>query len=365
MIRTLAFLLHAILSVFLGQTAFGQDTLKVLFLGDIMMHQSQLDAAYTTGSKNSPESYDFSSYYEHLQEYFESADLICANMETNFAPPPYSGYPIFASPSSLASHSFDKGINIFLAANNHICDKGSAGLSGTVNLFDSIGVFHAGLYRNEEEEYLRHPLNIKSGNFKVSFLNYTYGTNGFTVSPPYVVKMLDTTIIKRDLAKAVMANPDKIIVCVHWGAEYNLETSLSQKKWEDFFYKYGADIVIGSHPHVPQKVTYRESPDTFGSPHNRATRITAFSLGNAISNMSIDNTRIGIMLEINIVKDWLGNTDALTPKVHYIWTARPNSKAKNYSIIPIEKFLENPSVYPCPEDYNKAKRFYDKFQKRL
>ena len=364
MIKSLLVSLSIIFSAFPWQGLAQRDTLKILFLGDIMMHQSQLDAAYTTGPKSAPESYDFSPYYEHLQEYFRSADLVCANMETNFAPPPYSGYPIFASPASLASQSFDKGIDLFLAANNHICDKGAAGLAGTVNLFDSIGVFHAGLYRNAEEEYLRHPLNIKYGNFKISFLNYTYGTNGFNVPSPYVVKMLDTTVVKRDLAKAIMANPDRIIVCVHWGAEYSLGTSSYQKEWEEFFYKYGADMVIGSHPHVPQKVTYKESSGIVSSSSNkRASRITAFSLGNAISNMSVENTRIGIMLEINIVKNWLEGTVTLPPKIHYIWTARPNSGAKNYSIVPIEKFLKDPSAYPCAGDYSKAKYFYDRFNK--
>jgi len=369
MAKTLVISLNILLSVFLGQSALSaqsahrhrQDTLKILFLGDIMQHQSQLDAAYTTGPKNDPGSYDYSSYYEHLKEYFDRADLICANMETNFAPPPYSGYPVFASPSSLASQSFDKGINIFLAANNHICDKGAKGLKGSVELFDSIGVFHAGLYRNEEEEYMRHPLNIKTGDFKIAFLNYTYGTNGFAVPDPYIVKILDSTTIKKDLAKAVMVNPDRIIVCVHWGPEYSLGTSASQKKWEDFFYRYGADMVIGSHPHVPQEVTYVEESDSFGS--KRASRITAFSLGNAISNMSVENTRIGIMLEVNIVKDRHGNTSTLPPKAHYIWTARPNSTAKNYSIIPIEKFLKNPSDYPCADDYDKVKYFYNRFNK--
>ena len=339
-----------------------KDTLKLLFLGDIMMHQSQLDAAYREGGRNNPDSYDFSSYYEYLKKDFNEADLVCANIETAFGSTPYSGYPVFSSPVSLASQSFNSGINIFLAANNHICDKGARGVSGAIDAFDSIGVFHAGIYRNSDEEYLRHPLNIQVRGFKISLLNYTYGTNGFNVPEPYIVKMLDSTIVKRDLAKAIMADPDKIIVCVHWGEEYSLQLSSNQKWWEEFFYKYGADIVIGSHPHVPQKVTYIERPGYWGE-ESVVSRITAFSLGNAISNMSIDNTRIGIMLEINIVKGNFKNSYMLPPKTHFIWTARPNANQKNYSIIPMDRYLQEPSAYPNGHEYERVKYFYNKFNK--
>ena len=352
-----------LISLSILTSAFSEkDTLKLLFLGDIMAHQSQLDAAYKGGDKNSPESYDFSYYYENLKKDFNEADLVCANIETTFGGTPYSGYPVFSTPTSLASQSFGKGINIFLAANNHICDKGAKGLSGTIEAFDSIGVFHAGVYRNFDEEYLRHPLNLRVRGFKISILNYTYGTNGFNVPEPYVVKILDSTIVKRDLAKAIMSGPDKIIVCVHWGDEYSLDINSNQKWWEDFFYRHGADIVIGSHPHVPQKVTYKESPGLFGE-RGKVSRVTAFSLGNAVSNMSIENTRIGIMLEINIVNNSFGKSYVLPPKTHYIWTARPNANQKNYSIIPIERYLKDPTAYPNANEYERVKYFYNKFNK--
>jgi len=346
----------------LTSVLFQKDTLKLLFLGDIMGHQSQLDAAYKGGDKNNPDSYDFTYYYEYLKKDFNEADIVCANLETAFGGAPYSGYPVFSSPVSLASQSFNKGINIFLAANNHICDKGEKGISGAIEAFDSIGVFHAGVYRNFDEEYLRHPLNLRIREFKISILNYTYGTNGFNVPEPYVVKMLDTSIVKRDLAKAIMVNPDKIIVCVHWGEEYSLNTSSNQIWWEEFFYKHGADMVIGSHPHVPQKVTYKESPAPLGD-EGRVSRITAFSLGNAVSNMSVENTRIGIMLEINIVNNSSGRSYILPPKTHYIWTSRPYANEKNYSIIPMERYLKDPSPYPNGHEYERVKFYYNKFNK--
>jgi len=339
-----------------------KDTLKLLFLGDIMAHQAQLDAAYRDGDKDDHNSYDFSSYYEYLKKDFNEADLVCANIETTFGGAPYSGYPVFSSPLSLASQSFNNGIDIFLAANNHICDKGAKGLSGAIEVFDSIGVFHTGIYRDFEEEYLRHPLNLRIRGFKISILNYTYGTNGFNVPEPYIVKMLDTTVVKRDLAKAIMADPDKIIVCVHWGDEYSLKTNSHQEWWENFFYKYGADIIVGSHSHVPQKVTYKEE-NGYSGEENQVSRITAFSLGNAISNMSIENTRIGIMLEVNIVKKHPKNSYMLPPKAHYIWTVRPYTNQKNYSIIPIDRYLKEPEAYPNAHEYERVKYFYNKFNK--
>lgn len=308
-----------------------EDTLKLIFIGDIMQHQAQLDAALVKGSgKKGTPVYDYSSYFTQLKDRFHEADLTIANMETTFAGPPYSGYPNFNSPHSLLTASSESGIDIFLAANNHTCDKGRRGLSGTINLYDSLGIMYTGIYRNPEEEVANNPLIVNVKGFKIAFLNYTYGTNGIPIPAPFVVKLLDTSAIKTDLAKAKALNPDFIIVCPHWGEEYKLVHSPLQERMESFIYANGADLIIGSHPHVVQDYNIILTDST------TIEHITIYSLGNAISNMTAPNTRVGMMAGIMLCKGENGSKRILEPKIEYIWTSRPKMFERNFSIIPIQ-----------------------------
>lgn len=333
------------------------DTLEMLFLGDIMQHQAQLTSAYTGhGSINDPNSYDYSPYFKYLKGYFQKANIVAANMETTFAAAPYSGYPIFCSPSSLAREALSSGVNLFFAANNHSVDKGSKGIKGSIDLYNELGAPYIGIYLNEEQEAVQHPLIIEKKGVKLAFLTYTYGTNGIAVPLPYVVKLLDSNVVKRDLEKAISTSPDCIIVSVHWGDEYKISANNYQKKWEALFYKYGANLIIGSHPHTPQEVvSYKDSTGVIKS-------ITAYSLGNTISNMSAQNTRIGIMLEIKLIKEnHTGKIWFTEPGIHYIWTSRPIATGGYYTIIPIKDFLANPHGYNVKGETDLIKKYYQKF----
>ena len=334
MMQYMTFLSHLLLmSLFTVQ----EDTLKLLFIGDIMQHQAQLDAALVKGSeKKGTRVFDYSSYFAQLKDHFNRADLTIANMETTFAGPPYSGYPNFNSPHALLTACVESGIDIFLAANNHTCDKGRRGLLGTIGLYDSLGILYTGIYRNPEEEAKRNPLIVNIRGFKVAFLNYTYGTNGIPIPAPFVVKILDTSAIKTDIARAKALNPDFIIVCPHWDEEYKLVHSARQERMERFFYANGADLIIGSHPHVVQDYNIIMADST------SIAHITIYSLGNAISNMTAPNTRVGMMAGITLCKGENGSKRILEPKIEYIWTSRPKMFERNFSIIPIqdkEKYL--------------------------
>ncbi|MDO9679447.1 MAG: CapA family protein [Bacteroidales bacterium] len=335
------------------------DTLKLLFIGDVMQHSAQLDAAYIgKGAKNSPESYSYKEYFQYLKPFFEKADIVAANMETTFGPAPFAGYPAFCSPSSLAQEAKESGINLFFASNNHSVDRGAAGLKGTIELYEQLGIPFTGIYRDSNEESANHPLIISKKNIKIAFLNYTYGTNGIAVPSPYIVKLLDSSTVRRDLAAARFAKPDFIIVSVHWGEEYKLSPSVSQFNWESLFYANGADIVIGSHPHVPQDVvTYRD-------PNGDIEHITAYSLGNAISNMTAKDTRVGIMLEVCLVKTCFEQKELLQPKVHYIWTSRPAATGGYFTIVPMREYLMAPSAFGINGEHELIERYYNTFEKR-
>jgi len=343
----------------LGSLLFwSNDTIKIIFLGDIMQHQTQLEAARKPGKgADNPLSYDYSTYFKHLESRFISSDLRIANMETTFSSPPYSGYPVFNSPVSLLEESKQGGIDIFLSANNHICDKGAKGIEGTINAYNSLRIPYAGAYRNEEEREILYPLFVELKGVKLAILNYTYGTNGIPVPSPYVVNLLDTIKIKEDIKRAADGDADLIIATIHWGYEYKLNYSQEQKKWKEFFNQNGVNVIIGSHPHVVQEVEVEKELS------GQIKSITAYSLGNAISNMTALYTRTGMLFTLKIIREINGKIRLIEPEYELIWTSRPGAIEKNFTIIPVNDFIDSPELFKRVDEWKKMKNEFTNLRK--
>ena len=155
------------------------DTVRIVFIGDVMSHGPQLTAALRRGGdRSNPADFDYSACFRHVRDRFDRADFVVANMEFPVGVVPYSGYPLFSAPQSLAREARRSGIGLFLAANNHICDKGRAGLDSTYAVYSRLDVPFTGFYRSEGEEFENNPLIINIKGIDVAFINFTYGTNG-------------------------------------------------------------------------------------------------------------------------------------------------------------------------------------------
>ena len=115
------------------------DTLSLLFAGDLMQHQGQINAARTaTGG------YDYSSYFEYVKDEIQSADFAIANLEVTLGGKPYKGYPAFSAPDEYLTAIHNAGFNVLITANNHSLDRGRKGLERTIQLIDSLKIPHAG-----------------------------------------------------------------------------------------------------------------------------------------------------------------------------------------------------------------------------
>ena len=124
-------------------TGFGQDTtrLSLLFLGDIMQHDSQISDAWDPTLK----AYNYAPCFKEIKPYTQAADLTIANLELTLAGPPYKGYPQFSAPDELLVALQNMGIDIMVTANNHCVDRGRQGLERTVQMLDSFKIPHTGL----------------------------------------------------------------------------------------------------------------------------------------------------------------------------------------------------------------------------
>ena len=270
--------------LFISTSVCAQDTtrLSLLFIGDIMQHDSQLAAAYDTVTEN----YDYASCFQYVKPYLDSADLTIGNLEVTLAGTPYKGYPMFSAPDELVKTLKDVGVDILVTANNHCVDRGRRGLERTIMMLDSFNISHTGTFSDTVNRMNDYPLMVHQNGFVLSILNYTYGTNGMPVEKPNMVNLIDTIVIKKDLEKAREFNPDAIVVFMHWGSEYQDLPTKFQKNLADFCFLHGAKLVIGSHPHVLQPVEWRKDND----------QLVAYSLGNFVSGQRKRYTDGGLML---------------------------------------------------------------------
>ncbi|MFA7116934.1 MAG: CapA family protein [Bacteroidales bacterium] len=332
-----------------------QDIVTISFMGDIMQHKEQLISAHIpTQDSISASSYNYNSYFKHIKKIINNTDLAVANMEFSCSTAPYTGYPNFSAPASLAKEAYESGIDVFLCANNHICDRYKKGILNTINTYKELGVKYTGVYDNpEEKRYLI--IEIKS--LKFALINFTYGINGHHVPKGCAVNMIDTCFLKKTIVQVKQEFPDYIIALPHWGQEYKILASAKQKKLKDFLYTQGVDIIIGGHPHVIQQQEIKK--DSLGFP----IKICYYSLGNLISNMSAVNTELGLIYTLTFYKNRISKqTHIIKTQTIPIWCTRAGKLEKGFSIISINDYLNKNNKFLDINNYYKMEKTYNRLK---
>jgi poly-gamma-glutamate capsule biosynthesis protein CapA/YwtB (metallophosphatase superfamily) len=329
---------------------------RLLFTGDVMQHGTQLKSAMDKRLNR----YNFRPWFRFISPVIKKADIAIANLELTLAGPPYSGYPQFCAPDQLAAELKRAGFNVLITANNHSLDRGKKGIERTIRVLDSIDIHHTGTFTDQAERDSTYPFIIKKNGFRIALLNYTYGTNGIKVTAPNIVNYIDTQQIREDIEKAKLLHADPIIVTVHWGKEYKRLPNEEQKAIESFCYESGADLVIGSHPHVVQPIEKKKL-------QNGKEVLTAYSLGNYISNQRKRYTDGGIMLWIDLKKDETGNTVIDTAGYIPTWVLVKEIKSqKKFFIVPVSEIIDNNDTYDLDKEIlEKMKLFLEDTRKHL
>ena len=278
---------------------FVEPEVNLLMVGDILLHDNV---------QNSGELPDGTYNYDHLFanviEEVQAADVAIANQEVILGGVELglSGYPRFNGAYEVGDALVKAGFDVILHATNHTMDKGKEGLVNCMNFWEEkypevavLGVF------DSQESFDNDIYVYEEDGLKVAILNYTYGTNGLPVPSdmPYAVAMLEKEKVIEDLQKAEEI-ADFTVVCPHWGTEYQHKPSEEQKEWAELFMEYGADLVIGAHPHYIQPVEMITGD-------NGEEMLVYYSLGNFINSTS-DSGRgtadrmIGGMAKVTIAK---------------------------------------------------------------
>ena len=328
-------------------------TISLAVTGDIMCHNTMYLDAYNSSKKT----YDFSYYFENIKQHIQTADIAVGNLETTFAGSKvgYSGYPTFNTPEILAKNLKKVGFDVVSTANNHCMDKGYSGIESTIKYLDQADLAHTGTFTSKEAQ---EDILIKyAKGVSVAFLSYTYGTNGISVpkDKSYAVNLIDKDLIKKHIELAKKQNPDVICVCMHWGIEYQTTPNDTQKDLANFLFKNGVDVIIGNHPHVPQKMEKKTIKLDDGT---KKDGFVIYSLGNFMANQNFKYTSDSAILKLEITKhaeDSKISIDSATYTPTYFYKDSSKSK-KKFKILDIESEIEK---YKAKTDGAVSKSTYD------
>jgi poly-gamma-glutamate synthesis protein (capsule biosynthesis protein) len=288
--RRLAALAALFFSVMAFSPASG-DTIKAraVFVGDIMAHAEQLEAArYET-------SWDLRPQFRRVKPLFWKA-LAVGNLETAFAGETYefTGYPVFNTPDELASALADLEIDIVTLANNHILDMGYGAAARTADVLDNAGIFWTGLSTEEDPD---EPLVVEYAGLRWAFVNFSYGSNNKASAEPGDLRLnvISEEAVVSALKRASSYEPDVTIAYLHWGIEYQYAPARSQRNIAAICVQNGADIVVGSHPHVLQPFEITSGDKGYAA--------VAYSLGNFISFLRTAPCERSVVLAVEVEKN--------------------------------------------------------------
>jgi poly-gamma-glutamate capsule biosynthesis protein CapA/YwtB (metallophosphatase superfamily) len=340
------------------------DSVTVSAVGDIMAHQTQIDAALGHGTGR----YDFGPVYTYVVDLLSAADITIGNFETTLPGRSYSGYPCFGAPDAFARALKDAGIDLLNTANNHACDKGKSGFIRTLDVLDSLGFMHLGTYRSEAEYMKSRILSVERNGLSLAFLSYTYGTNGISVPPGTVISLIDRGRMADDLRLAHSGKPDFIVVLLHFGVEYRLEPDTSQTGLVNFLFDEGADVVLGGHPHVLERFEMKRTTDRYGASRDR---LVIYSLGNFLSHQAKPLRDGGIIFNFTL-KRAVSRSNDTTRAVHGarydpVWVFdRYEEDSNRFLLIPAEQYMNNYRPFDLPDASLERMRFFvEDARKRL
>lgn len=243
--------------------------------GDLLMHQPLLDRALANGGGDE---YDFAPFFKQIKPYVEGVDLGLCHMETPMGPGPPTTYPIFNTPTGLATSVHRSGWDACSTASNHSIDGGQAGIDGTVKALDHADVAHTGSFASSSAS--RKPTILDVDGVEVGFVAYTDATNGLVPPHSWSVNNYPAAdpkdgakAIIHDARKARDAGADAVIAQLHWGDENSQSPNASQIAVAKKLTKAKViTAVVGQGPHVVQPIERVNG------------KFVVFSEGNLVSN---------------------------------------------------------------------------------
>lgn len=349
--------------------------------GDILTHIPILNAAYNSATST----YNFDDIFTYTSPYITAADYAIANLEVTLRGTDdgfkYSGYPRFNCPDAIADSLKSAGFDMCLTANNHCFDTGRTGLMRTLRILSNKGLNSIGtMYTADAPKYFVKEIN----DIKIGMVCYTFETgdaypdrpsiNGILTSEDSIGQInsfdynqLDKFYAEMETNISNMKNEgaQAILLYIHWGNEYQLSPTQTQKNIAQKMCDLGVDVIVGGHPHVIQPMELLES--TTDITHKT---ICLYSTGNAVSNqrrslmpLQTGHTEDGILLSLTFTKYSNGSVSLENVSALPTWVNLHKENGKNvYSILPLDKSVADwKTAFQLNEtSYNYAQASYQR-----
>lgn len=278
------------------EEVFKPTSAKLVAVGDNLMHRS-----CTLSAKNADGTYDFTKHFANMADIFKAADLAVISQDTVLggielgATSTETG--IFNTAVELADGMADAGINVVLAANNHIMDEGSAGLNTMMSYFSTKYPNITLLGVNNSREAKDEPVYVETNNIKIAMINYSYGSNQTADldASPYLLNQYDEDWLS-DILKQAREEADFIIAFPFWGEQNSMDYTQEQERQAQFLADNGVDLIIGSYPHVVEPVKWITA-------ENGDRTLVYYSLGNFQSIQNTVENMLGGQANVTISKE--------------------------------------------------------------
>ncbi len=311
---------------------------RMMCAGDNLIHSTIYQQAK---ERSAAGGYDFTFAYEKIEDILKLADFAVLNQETVIDKDKEpSNFPLFNSPPEIGEHMIKIGFRVINHANNHVIDKGADGALKTIAFWKSHeGIVLTGVY-SDEEDLNEVKLNTVNG-IRFAHVGITEYLNGNRLpasSQLKVVSPVGANISKEEffattkmMIEKAKTQSDIVCVSVHFQQEDLFAPSYSQKEIVDKLIDYGADVIIGTGPHVLQPMKYVARED------GRRV-LVMYSLGNFISaQQKADNMIAGIADVCFVKSQTTGETTIVSAGLIPIVTHYA-SGVKNIQIIPFSDY---------------------------
>lgn len=273
------------------------DMISIAAVGDVMMSSWIINLVEEYG-------YDFP--FDSTASIISSADLAIANLEAPFTTSDSCHKDktfTFKVPPYFLGGLLNAGFDIFTMANNHILDYGDEGLLQTMATLDSAGMPFCGAGENVHKACA--PKIVEKNGQKIAFAGFSMTfPKSFWAKTDRCGTCYPTLYRLRETMLAGEEQADITIASFHWGQEKRTTPRDYQIEYAHRAIDYGADLVLGHHPHVLQGFELYKG------------KLIAYSLGNYVFGSYSETARTSAVLRALVRDDGLVYASVIPINVH-------------------------------------------------
>lgn len=224
-------------------TALAEKTVTLSFVGDCTLGCEERTRKQDVSFDAYLERNGYSYFFEKVQSVIGNDDVTVANLEGILSDNPNGRVEKtynFRGPSHFVNVLTQSSVEAVNIANNHMFDYGTRGMRQTVDTLDEAGQNWFGLTVESDKTWV-----YEKDGIRIGFLGYELSMWGFQ----------DRQLVQDSFEKLRTEENCQVVVAImHGGAEYNDFRTSAQQSCANAALKYGADLVIGHHPHVLQGI---------------------------------------------------------------------------------------------------------------